>query len=833
MPPGLCLRRLLGAFKRVLVLLGGVFFLSLSGAQSDAVAIAAGQGYVEAITVDSGKRTLKISGWVAPAKANVFVTNLLIDVAGQEIYRGRFERSERPDVVKATGRNDWLWSGFQVVVTIPSNVANGQSAFKLLARLGDGQTFQVTAPEPLKTIALQAPDSPGAWQLVALSLALALPACVVIYSFITKSEARPWKSLFGVSLLLSFLLLVGAGWTGSSLALALKGSPFIEHGALPWMGQDRAIRSDEWEVLTPLAISQASHLPPYPVSNRLLGTDGQNMMVIGMTGVPVAHLSSVAKPATWGFFIFDLRKALSWYWWFPFFACFGALWLVLIQSFNLEWRTAAALSLTGAASPYSVVFSGWPAYTAFFAAVAVLAWQQIFLRQKFWHASLFGMLLGWALAGFALVLYPSWQIKLTYLLVPLSLAWVWTERRRLNFGVSQWLAIAVATLVAVAILGSWWLAAHDAVAAIRSTVYPGGRSLEVGGDIDPWFLIKGWLSPATIYATSDIIAPSDAGSFLFLLWAAVPAIVTRSVALRKLDPVIGALLAVTVFILAFAFIGFNAQFARFSLLGFTTSYRIDLTLGIAQIFVLAWLMSPTHQTLSYQSIPWKSGFAAFSVLVMVHIAWLFSKLPVAISQMVPPSYALMTFAAIGLASYALLAQRHVWVVCICLVWTLGASLPFNPLGVATNQLVASDELRKAISAIDHNSPSPAVAVIGERAWAVALPGVGIHVVNTVFYYPQKSLWAALDPEHRHAVVHNRYHRLLLTLQSLPPGATHSIESPRLDEVRVSLDPERFDFRLLGAKAVLLTPAEGKKLRGNRGLTLVKATDQWELFRVSN
>ena len=830
MPPGLCLLRLVGAFKRILVLLGGVFFLSLSGAQSDAVAIAAGQGYVEAITVDSEKRTLKVSGWVAPQNANVFVTNILIKVAGSEIYRGRFERSERPDVVKATGRNDWLWSGFQVVVTIPSNVANGPSDFKLQARLGSGQIFEVPVPDALKTIDLRAPNSPGTWQLIALCLAVALPAFVVILSLVNDGIARPWKSYFGISVFLSFLLLVGAGWTGSSFGLALKGSPFIAHGALPWLGNDREIRSDEWEVLTPLAISQASHLPAFPVVNRLLGADGQNMMVIGMTGVPVAHLSSVAKPATWGFFLFDLRKALAWYWWLPFFACFGALWLVLIQTFNLEWRTAAGLALMGTASPYSVVFSGWPAYTVFFATAAVHAWQNILQRNHLWHASLFGLLLGWALAGFALVLYPSWQIKLTYLLVPVALAWVWNERRRLNFGVSQWLALAVATLVAVAILGSWWLAAHDAVAAIRSTVYPGGRSLEVGGDIDPWFLIKGWLSPATIYATSDIIAPSDAGSFLFLLWAAVPAIVVRSVALRKVDPVIAALLAVTGLILAFAFIGFDPQIARFSLLGYTTSYRIDLTLGIAQIFVLAWLMAPTHQTLGYQSTPWKSSFATFSILVMVHIAWLFGKLPVAISQMIPPSYALMTFAAIGLASYALLAQRHVWVICICLVWTLGASLPFNPLGVATNQLVASDELRKEISAIDHNSPSPAVAVIGERAWAVALPGAGIHVVNSVFYYPQKSLWAVLDPEHRYALVHNRYHRLVLTLQT-QPGTTHSIESPRLDEVRVNLDPERFDFRLLGAKAVLLTPAEGKKLRGNRGLTLQKATGQWELFRI--
>ena len=37
-----------------------------------------------------------------------------------------------------------------------------------------------------------------------------------------------------------------------------------------------------------------------------------------LTGVPVAHASALAKPATWGFFAFDLRRALAWAW------CLGA-----------------------------------------------------------------------------------------------------------------------------------------------------------------------------------------------------------------------------------------------------------------------------------------------------------------------------------------------------------------------------------------------------------------------------------------------------------------------------------------------------------------------------
>lgn len=555
------------------------------------------------------------------------------------------------------------------------------------------------------------------------------------------------------------------------------------------------------------------------------------MMVIGMTGVPVAHISSLAKPATWGFFLFDLSTALAWYWWFPFFACFAALWLVLIRLFGLNWRLAAALSLTGAASPYTVVFSGWPAYTVFFPMAALLALEGIFLQRKIWLAALFGVLLGWSAAGFALVLYPAWQISLAYLLAPVAAACLWSQRKRLNWGVAQTVALGLAAAVAIALLVTWWQDAHEAVAAIKSTVYPGGRSIEAGGDIDTWFLIKGWLSPVTVYGSSELMVPSDAGSFIFLLWAALPAVLIRCFLLRRFDAIGCTLVAITLLILAFVFIGFDQHIAHITLLGFTTTYRMDLVLGVAQILMLGWLMSPTHQPPEKITIGWRAGYIAFTLLAVIYAAWLFDKLPVAVSQMVPPGFMVLTYLAIGIATYGLFIQRYRWVLFVSLAWTLSTSLPFNPLGQATDYMTVSPTLAKEIATIDPKNASPAIAVVGESVWAMTLPAAGLPVVNTVFYYPQQSIWASLDPSNQHTTVHNRYHRLLLSLKTLPEDSNYQLDSPRLDEVRVSLDPDRFDFRLLHASMVLTAPTEGKKIRGNPSLALVKTTDQWALFRV--
>jgi hypothetical protein len=791
----------------------------------------AGQGYVDAVHIDSERRQLTISGWVASLNPSVFVTNLILEAGDTEIYRGHFEGSERPDVALANGRKDWLGSGFRLTVDLPRRIQNGALPIKVSARLGDGSSFELSVPNALKSVSISAPLPPARWRMAVLIVALALPVLVFFASFTPRRLAWPWIGLFGGAIALSFSLLVAGGWTGSSLGLALKGSSIIEHDALPWQGADRWIRSDEWEVLTPLAISQASHRPPYPVVNKLLGTDGQNMMVIGMAGVPVAHISSIAKPATWGFFLFDLRAALSWYWWFPFFACFSALWLVLIRFFELDWRVAAALSLTGSASPYAVVFSAWPAYTIFFPLVALLSLHRIFVQRHFFSTAFFGLLLGWASAGFALILYPSWQISIAYLMLPLAIAWLWSQRNRLNWGLVQFLAVCLGVAVAAGVLFAWWWDARDAVMAIKSTVYPGGRSLETGGDIAPWFLIKGWLGPVTMYINSTMTVASDAGTFPFILWAVLPAVFIRLLVLRRIDAVACALTAVTLFVLVFIFIGFDKQFARMTLLGFATSYRADLVLGTAQIFMLGWLMSPSRQTPGPVTFRWLGVYISIALFAVTYAVHLTDKLPTAISQLVPSGFTFLAFLAIGLTTYWLLIQRYQWVLATLLAWTLSASLPFNPIGQAPNHVNISPSLAREVAALDPTDQSPPIAVVGERIWAMTLPAAGLHVVNTAFYYPQKSIWATLDPGNQNAVVHNRYHRLLIYLKKLPSGPGYVLESPRLDEVRVSVDPDRFDFRLLGAKAVLVSPADGKMIRSNSGLRLLKETDQWALFQV--
>jgi hypothetical protein len=633
------------------------------------------------------------------------------------------------------------------------------------------------------------------------------------------------RGAFAVSMVAAFLLLVAAGWTGSSVELLQSDRHVAAHDGVPWAGPARVIRSDEWQVLTPLAIAQAQHRPAFPVVNRNLGTDGQNMLVIGMSGMPVAHLSALAKPATWGFFLFDLRRALAWSWWFPFFACFLALWAVLQAFFAVPWRLAALLAATLAVAPYTVVYSGWPAYALFFPLAALLAVRHALQAVGWGAAFAAGAGLGLAVAGFGLVLYPAWQVSLAWLFLPLAIAWMVAHRYEWRWGAMQSVAAGAAVGVALLVLGAWWLDAHDAVAALRGTVYPGQRSTEAGGDVDNWFLVKGWLAPVTMYRASSLMpgGASDGGSIVLLVLPLLAAVAWRWRELRRVDAVGAVLVAYLAVILAFMFVGFGPALARWTLWGSATSYRLDIALGAAQVLLLAWLIG---QEGTNPISPARPGVAAaVAAAIALHAAWLLARVPPAIAEMLVPPVLLAAVVSLGAAAWLLLRGRAAAAASIYAAWMLAAALPFNPLSLAPRQLTAVPAIAAAVPAGRH------VLVASERGWSMLLPAAGVPVVNSVFYTPPAAFWQRLDPAGEHRSLYNRYQRLIVVPRPLPGGPAFAIDSPRLDEVHLTVDPARFDFRQAGASFVLANAADAALLAANPGLRVAAAQQAWTLFAV--
>ncbi|WP_312756245.1 hypothetical protein [Pulveribacter sp.] len=782
------------------------------------------QGAVDRVSYDRASRHVTVEGWAASTQPQVFITGMRVTVAGRTAYRGgRWQIQERHDVAEATQRPGWLHSGYRIVARVPLGVPAGLQTVQVFARLGNGQEVELPSTALSASIDVQAsgPVLLPAWLVLGL---LGLPALVVLAHLVLAIQRPALARWCGPQALacvtaLAFVALVSTGTTGSSLSLLLQGSTITQGDAPAWLGQPRPIRSDEWEVITPMALSQHAHAPRYPALNDNLAAGGQNMLVVGMSGVPVAHVSTLAKPATWGFFVLPLPQALAWYWWLPFFGGFGALWLLLWRMADMDWRAASAWAAALAWSPYSAAFSGWPAYLLGFGAAGLLCAAHALRTQRTGPAVLYGLGLGLAVAGYALVLYPAWQISLGYLLAAYGLAWAWAQRRSLRWASPQWLALLAAAALTAGLLGAWWHDAAPAVRDIQATVYPGQRTTSVGGDIDPWYLIKGLLSPTTMYQTPPLMDASDAGS---LIWLLIPLALLEGASLLRTQAgrVTGlALAGYIVFLLYYLYVGLPEPLARISLWGRAISYRMDLALGLAQVLLLAWLWrAPVASSV------WRGALAGG--LSLAAAAWCYAMLPPAIADALSPAFLWLSTVAWALAAWWLGSGRFGAATALVSVWMLATAMPFHPLARAPAPL----ELAHTIAR--HVATGQRVAVIGERRWSLLLPAAGVAVVNSVHYHPPERLWQQLDPQSSQAAVHNRYQRLLLNLQAQPEDhPAFDLHTPRLDEVVLTLDPARFSFALLEADHVLAPLEDGPALAANPGLEEAARGADWVLMRV--
>src|SRR5262245_23521462 len=321
-----------------------------------------------------------------------------------------------------------------------------------------------------------------------------------------------------------FLFLVLSGVHGSSIAALAEnlepGQPRRDFALAPIQrslalatGRDgeafrtlcltraRRIRSDEYLLWTPYAISQLNHQPRFPVVNELL-PGGQNMLLIWTA--PVAHVSLPARPATWGYFLFGGARGLAWQWWFPPFACFTVLWLLFEIVLDGHSCLAAFGALWFCASAHTVAWSMLPAYVTFFPALCCLCSYRLLTTPSRWVASASAILLGIGLAGFVFVLYPPWQVVLAYVFGAIFVGLIVRRRDAREATLSRrfrGLVLAIAVVMAAGLVVAWTVDCRDGLRAMATSVYPGQRAC-LGGKYPPIRWFSGWFNLVTFYGAA-------------------------------------------------------------------------------------------------------------------------------------------------------------------------------------------------------------------------------------------------------------------------------------------------------------------------------------------
>jgi hypothetical protein len=634
----------------------------------------------------------------------------------------------------------------------------------------------------------------------------------------------------GGAIALIFALLVAAGISGSSLSLGTAYTPFLDLNPARILGKDRPIRSDEWMLFTPMALGQAVHQPAFPVINRNLGIDGQNMLVVGMAGMPVAHISALAKPATWGFFLFDQRRALAWYWWFPIFGCLFALWGVFCLLIPRRWPLALALAAWFGLSAYPAAWSYWPAYAVFFPSTALCALILILRGQRPWRLALLSAALGLALAGFFFILYPPWQVPLAWLYLLLATALIVRDALYRHCNFAKLAALGFALVIAGTLVWHWWADAQQAVQLMLNTDYPGKR-IELGGRMPlPW-LLRGITNIVSLYRLKGPSNQSEVASFVYLFVPLLAAIVPGFGATRPARAVQTALIVTAGFAFVFMIFGIPQSIARWSLWGMVAEGRADLVLGLAYC-MLCGLAIGARRVVANATWRRQATAHALAMLWAALIVIALRHPPANISLGLSPGIETVLFIAVWLGGVWLIEGDAPKFMALNLAWAAMTILPFNPVIVAPKAIHIAPQLQPELQAVRPFSPNRArVLVIGDGVGAMFLLAGGVPVVNGVFYYPQFALWHNWDPQRKHSGIYNRFHHLDFEIGVADyPNGVYAY-TPYQDVVRVVVDPQRFHFPTTGAQLLVAPVANAEQLQATPGLHFIRQVGGQAWFQV--
>jgi hypothetical protein len=625
---------------------------------------------------------------------------------------------------------------------------------------------------------------------------------------------------FLLGLWLVFLILVGFGVHGSSTGITADWwSPekpysaylFKTPASLPppaaerlrgfLMAHPRYSRWDEFANATPLALSQLSHSPRFPLINTNIG-EGQNMLIQHHT--PVWHITTLARPVTWGYFIFGARRGLAWSWWLQVFSCFTVLYLLLQVILKGHEVIAAFGAFWYCGSAYVICWSQWPAYSVFFPALGCLAAYHLLNSKQRATQVVSSILLGLSLPGFLMLMYPPWQVPLAHLFLLLFIGLFVRDKLYLSLrhlSRHRLLCIIGALTLACTLCISFVLTCLPALKTMSATVYPGKR-VSLGGDYSLAQIFKGFYNFITIYDTPPfLINQSEAASFYYLFPSVFLAI-CLSKRLRNSLGIIGWLLvSYLIAMLFFLFVGMPESIAKLTLLSYVSSYRADIAIGLASIVLCVYVLTLIKDQKSMAKgwwerlVPWVVCVAAACFFIFHRASML------KISKEFPGLSVTLTISLLaGLVSYFLIAGNSKVFCAIMSAAIVATTALYNPLSTNLDHIYDS-ELAHQITRLNKESADrPLWVCYGGLHPGVLVYLLGGRSLSGIHWPPQLALWGKLDYSGFFPNVYNRYAEVQLAYA--PVKEQISFANHQDGSFILSINPNNVILKRLGARYVL-------------------------------
>lgn len=576
----------------------------------------------------------------------------------------------------------------------------------------------------------------------------------VLFLFIAMHFLVKIPTLYGflfdkrwIVALVLLLFMVFNRYNGDSIAMydsyiqTGKGNDYIK----PVLGKARAIRSDEWVVDTPIAMSSRYLENPYGKYNDIIrGTTTLNGGSLSFSSI--ASPQYIVKIAIIELFGYDYGVSFGWY------VHIMLVFLFTIEFFLILSNGNKLLSACGACLlVFSSFFLWWGFPSMFLGAHASVVCAYHFIHCDDWKKKI-PLAIGTSIftAGFVTLLYPAWQVPLGFAILAVLVSLIhdsWDKIKKMSK--AEWFVIIVALIFCGSIVVSYLFSRAEYTNAIMQTEYPGSR-IEYGG-----FSIHKLFNyiPAVLFAYKDFGNPSEAGTCIGFF--PVPMILALYIWVRskKKDWLISGLMLVGIFLTFYTTVGLLPVIAKYTMMTFSTAARAVDILGYIQVVLLVRvlsLMKEKDQLSVKPAVALSVGMAAILLYASnYYVPGYMSKL------FLMAMFFVLVFIFVGMIARIPRKWKNASVIAmIVMAVVTGAAIrPINKGHYA----ITSKPLAKEITRLAQEDKGAKWLAAGG---GIVLPSFavacGAPTINSVNTYPNMELWKTLDPSGEYNEVYNRY-----------------------------------------------------------------------------
>ena len=609
-----------------------------------------------------------------------------------------------------------------------------------------------------------------------------------LYDFIFR-----YRIAIGVGV---FLLLVISKINFSSIGMW---NTYIQPGSgsdfnTPVFGSPKPIRSDEWAIGTPKLFTY-QYFAGEKINDIIMASPHSNLSASGLQ----FSLSMLAKPFNIGYYFLGPEYGLSIFWcgmlvfellmYFEFFLVFSnqkkllslmGSFLVTFSSFNLWWSFASAIT---------------------YGASAVLFIYYFFSSSSIIKRVLFAFLVAVFGAAFVGNLYPAWLVPLGYLYLGIII-WCliknYEKIKKLRW--FDWLICVVGVFFAFCIIFACLYNQRDYTEAITNTVYPGERE-----DTGWYSLYKLFLYPVSLKFPFDhtSINTSENGTFFSFFPLPIILSVFSLIKTKKIDFLSIWLIILSIYYTIYCTIGLPYVVAKYTLLTYSTAWRVADILGYIQIILLIRSISTMREFDIF--IPkW------LAILVSAIIGLLTLKICYKyFSNYVGIQYLVIVIAFIIAVMFVCMAVRNkkvfisVSVVLSAVIVACGIYvLPIQRGIDVIYEKPAAIETQKIVK----NDPDASWIAVDQWVEANFYAACGAKVINSNNYVPNMEMWLKLFPDGEYEDIYNRYSNMIISLtseQSVP-------ELIQADLIKLNLnfsELEKLDVKYIASKHEVIIPDE--------------------------